>query len=1199
MIESYRGKKYSTYILELIRNNGITNIDGESINEKKSSEEVPVSFLMFDYFDILYCKELRGDEKKYLNYLSIENAFEDTIQHSKNYKVSYKTLSLYCKSNNELSESDEEFQNIFSILSTGENLSSIPFLGLIQISLCKDNYIRENMEGIEIESFLENCENRIISIVKEHISSYVRMQLFRSSTTGDFCLVLRTDSIEAIYNVAIALNGTQNKTDETVKMLTFTNVGIECKYLEGIGYATLDKNFISSHSEIEIALRFSADEALRMTLQGYLKNKGSGKLETIKGLFGRYEYLLNIGLDEFSDIYPFLCELKLGKRSLKTKKTELESILRKSSVRNINERVLVGLEIGISGKIDESGDLTGIKYDSKESDDQEEKKEVFNKNEQLFKRIEKLEKKKDIFQEEHFAFQDLIRGMKEIYKAFSSAGMDKESYINWRIFHDDMNILCGCIEQMLEYYKDWVKKENIGKLTKKWYRGTVLGDWRKNLQAINRYTTLVQNVNYQTYQAPIYEIQTQIDTEKAMVAYREAMRLYITGGIQELSDRDDMEMVFPIIYPDLSKDTVEIAAPFKVRRPDGVIPAREIICTVPSFEYFGRLYDLFPWIIHETSHHLKVTERGERNRFVTQYIFSYVFNMIMKEPLFKLSNCDFYGSFGMVENYLTASMSEVAQEEIFALRDFKKFNFERLILEIDKWFKGIFQLGAGYNGKVHNSKEEHLKKEMFNFWLDAYRKEGILDDSNLDMILRTRDEDIVEEKEQLAELLLDKYYENLCQELKEEKINKYKVCVTDLYDYECLEARLEGYTKESVQNNASVREYCYQVIMLYRIMKVDLEGKEKKNDSKRIKEYLEKVFEHYKKNYMGEVKKNNMMTDTVAMHIMRSLGLMNNDFELFQKEMGEIVRNVDNSIIMQHKEIRQKIYLEAYADILMAISLQLSSFGYCRQVLQTVSDAKITDREYEYTDINYEYADINYERWRTIAAVLLDKEGAKSFENEKNGKKMVYAKTLIDNGKLYCRHTFKCILEKLSKLDQIKGDEKIQKLLEKFLWRMYLQVEKYLERGDTESEKKLLLHILLQGEKEICSEKLKKTWEKYKEVVKFCDGAKYNFWRIDCFCRGIGNIVHDEHITVSKDLFDHMKSICKKADSGSTRGCLWEKDYDFLVGPKRDVGEFYNSPEQVHVKTPDQKLENTIDFIQNYYYFNRFRIMNKSVDSLI
>lgn len=1193
MIQPCDGKKYSTYILELIRNNGITNIDvdGGSSAETKSDGEVPFSFLMFDYFDVLYCKELRGDEKKYLNYLSIENAFEDTIQHSRNYKVSYKTLSLYCKSNNEQSKSDEKFPDIFSIIGTGEKLSDTPFLGLIQISLCKDNYIRDRVEGIEIDSFLEYCENRIIAIAKGHISSNVRLQLFRSSTTGDFCLALRTDSIEVIYNIAIALNGTQNEPNEPVKMLTFTNVGIECRYFEGIGYATLDKKFVSSHPEIVIALRFSADKALRKRLQDYLKNRRNIKIETIKGLFGRYEYLLNIGLDVFSDIYPFLCEQKLGKHSPKTKKTKLENILRQSCVRNINERILVGLETGISGKKDESVELYNIENNLKKLNSQEDKKEVFERNEELFKRIKNLEKMKDIFQEEHFAFQDLIRGLKEIYKAFSSAGMDKESYINWRIFHEDMNILCGCIEQMLEYYKEWEKKENISRFTKKEYRCTVLGDWRKNLQAINRYTTLVQNVNYQTYQAPIYEIQTQIDTEKAMVAYREAMRLYITSGIQMLSGRDGIEMIIPIIYPDLSKDTVEIAAPFKVRKPDGFMPAREIICTVPSFEYFGRLYDLLPWIIHETSHHLKVTEREERNRFVTKYIFSYVFNMILKEPLYKLSNCGFYESFGIVENYLVASMSEIAQEEIFAQEDFIKYNFERLILETDKWFKRMFPLGVGYNGKVHNSKEEDLKKQTFNFWLDTYRKEEILNDSNLEMILRTRDKNMLEDKEHLAELLLDKYYENLCEELKDEKI-KHKIYLIDLYDYEQLEAKLVDCADVSVQNKAAVREYCYQVIMLYRIMKINLKGKEKKNDSERIKEYLKKVFEHYKEKYMEEIKRNNMITDTVVMHIMRSLGLMNGDFELFQKEMGEIMRNVDNSVIMQHKEIRQKIYLEAYADILMATSLQLSSFGYCRQVLQTVSDAKIMDKEYEYEDINYE-------RWRTVAAVLLDKEGARSLDCEENGKKKVYAKTLIEDGKKYCRYTFRCILQKLSKLDEIRENKETQKLLKEFLWRMYIQIEKYLGKSEPELEEKPLLHILLQGDKEICSEKSKKAWERYKEVTKLCDGAKYNFWRIDCFCRGIGNIVQDEFITVSKDLFEHMKSIHEKSDSGSMRGCFWEKNYDFLVEPRRDVGEFYNSPEQVHEKTPAQKLENTIDFIQNYYYFNRFRIMNEFVDSSV
>lgn len=80
MVQSCDGEKYSTYILELIRNNGITNLDEGTSADVKLNEEVPFSFLMFDYFDVLYCKVLRGEEKKYLNYLSIENAFEDTIR---------------------------------------------------------------------------------------------------------------------------------------------------------------------------------------------------------------------------------------------------------------------------------------------------------------------------------------------------------------------------------------------------------------------------------------------------------------------------------------------------------------------------------------------------------------------------------------------------------------------------------------------------------------------------------------------------------------------------------------------------------------------------------------------------------------------------------------------------------------------------------------------------------------------------------------------------------------------------------------------------------------------------------------------------------------------------------------------------------------------------------------------------------------
>lgn len=458
------------------------------------------------------------------------------------------------------------------------------------------------------------------------------------------------------------------------------------------------------------------------------------------------------------------------------------------------------------------------------------------------------------------------------------------------------------------------------------------------------------------------------------------------------------------------------------------------------------------------------------------------------------------------------------------------------------------------------------------------------------MILHVLDEDKpeekdgLEEKEKLAEMLLGAYYEKVCRALEDEK--KSSIILSDLYDHVRLEEKLKDYAKVSDPNKAAAREYIYQVLAIYQIMKIDVGVNAKKYDNKRLKEYLKNVFHHYKDNYMEEVK-NNILVDTVVMHIARRLGLMNDDPELFRKEMGEIIQNVDNVWVMRHKNTMHRSYLEAYADVLMATSLQLTGFGYCRQLLQTVSDARLADMEY-----GFEHP--NYERWRTVAAVLLVKEGAECIDIG-NGKKRVSAETLIEDGKKYCKYTFRCILEKLSKMDGIRDDEEIQKQLERFLWIMYFQIENYIGNQASESEGNLLLHILLYGDKAGCDVKVKEARDKYEEVVKYCDGVKYNFWRIDCFCRGIGNIVQHGHITVSEDLFDHMSKVRAAAEGKEScgHGCCWEKDYDFLTEPKRDVGEFYNDPKKVHEKTPDQKLENTIDFIQNYYYYNRFRIMNE------
>ena len=123
------------------------------------------------------------------------------------------------------------------------------------------------------------------------------------------------------------------------------------------------------------------------------------------------------------------------------------------------------------------------------------------------------------------------------------------------------------------------------------------------------------------------------------------------------------------------------------------------------------------------------------------------------------------------------------------------------------------------------------------------------------------------------------------------------------------------------------------------------------------------------------------------------------------------------------------------------------------------------------------------------------------------------------------------------------------------------------------------------------------TKQDYKEFDRICEPIKYLFWRLECFCLGLERIMQNGHVAVEKDIFEHMKEIRKQIKKDNKKGCIWEEDWDCLLEPKMDVGEFYNRPELVFEKKTQQKLETTIDFVQNYYYYNRFKMMEEVKES--
>lgn len=1154
---------YSVHVVEMVRDNCITEL-----GRNRSAD-----FFMFDYFDLLYHTELTGNDKNYENYLGIKSPF-DNFQ---DYKVSYKLLSLYQKEKNN-NKNEDPF-----IPAKGEILSDTPFLGVIQITLCAENY---NRKCDDIERFLCECERKILGIVEACIKasdSYgCKKQLLRSSTIGDFCLVLRTDSVEMIHHIAFVLNDTQYKKPEDISVYTYTNVGMECSVKANGSYSTLSPEFIEKHTNITFALRFSAPMQFVERLEKCIDNslEMSAKVSRAKGLFGRYDYLVNLNIKEFAEIYPILCKKKLGSSpqnihegQADSSKSNLSLLIEEAAGMNINERILVNLpDLETRDSFEQINEKINM---------------VINKNKKIFEKVFVLNTWRPYYAEEHREFQELFRYMKEMCRIFLPVGVEKDAYINWLVFCEDIEVLCNCINIEMSKYEKKVNDSSVDELKR--YRCRLLKHWRANIQAINQYTRLIQNVNYQTYQSPVYEIQTQISTEKIMVAYREVMEYYMLLYAQNMEmNGNGRDCISTFIYPEMSVAKVEVSNLFAPRLNAEKLH-RSICCTVPSFEYFGRLYDLLPWLFHECSHQIRVLEREPRNRFVIEFLLRNLYLYIVAHAVAKISNNGMAGVSNIWREELAESMVEVSYERL---------NENGTVLTND--FEGLCQNINGYVIKLFGKHTDTLlDNEQRRFGLDVKsivyhllqigRSSGVIDKIIQPVEAIGQKDNALAEVQEVVCILLESHGLQLQNKLTVTLSEECLIQVEDLqWHMNVLEQKLRKIIniKQKNQFNLNEREalkkYCFSVRRLHEILndyKIIMRTAQKDNY---LQSFLEEVFSRYCKRTTKRVD-SILDEDPSYLYIMRNMGLQNTNKALFCEVMKACIEEMNFSDIKKYIDFHICQYRETCADIIMVASLHLTSFGYCRQVFQTISDAciGISDERYE---------SINYKRFRLIAAVLLNTEGAIKKEDDEN----IYidGKTLITQGKSYCLNTLKCIRDILFAQKSFLTSTRKRDMLECLLGAIDEQLEEYLDHIDKQSYNFTILNFLLR-DKEIPMQIVKEL-DKYDSIKEDLNGSLYQFRRLECFCLGLRKILTEEYVIVPKKLFEHIELIYNKSVGKKAFGCKWEeKLLESLIIPKLKVSEFYNDPEQVYSLKTYSKLENTIDFIQSYYYHNRFRTAEK------
>lgn len=1159
-------EKYSIDIIKMIRNNNIA-IGPDSMENYNT-------YFMLDYFDLLFHRNLAGDEKIYREFWNIrDNQGRKTFS----YKAAYKTLSLYA-------DKDMVDMDFFKVKGDEGKigLSSRPFLGIVQVDLVYCEYSKEP----SAEQILLECEKQIVKCLEKNgfcRGGEVCYQIYRSSTSGDFCLVVKSAYIRDIYKISSLINNFAFVCQgETYKFSTYTNIGIECLKDEKGCFCTFQEETIDKNSKCKFALRITTCNAFAKTLfENITENKDIRVvMEPMEGLFGRYDFLVLLSMAEFSKLYAILCESKIiGSKDAifsETKDKFLDSFqagVVSGDIEIINERVLVpltdeGFELMSEGCCAEKGNQKHI---------------VEKTNDMLRKKLREFQQLIDLFVEERRAYIDVSRELGEVISTYVPQGVENDSHVNWQILVSDLEVVFAGIDAWKESYE-----VETNRAERKAMRVKFIEEIRLVTEALNQYYKFLQNVNAQTWQAPLYEIQTQLDAEKMMIAYREFLYQYLRRYKKHYENSPDKRpMRYPIVYPDLSAENVYVMVAFQNEKN---LCKQLFVCKVPSFEYYGRMFDMIPWILHEASHCIRVLSRVGRNEYLIRAVFQEIFSQAFYKLLNYHSNDYGYHELGKLENDVLECIVQSAYIEFQSFCQNRKNEdgelvLERLETELLEFLYIIFEQKIN---QLEREEDAANVEEIQKALLRQLGRLGLLDREKDDLSWKVIVEESVNRADmlfQLFEEIYNAFYWRMTG--MEPEADEWKIIISQDADFE----EKLGKVCDSLENagigKAHTQDYCFSVREMNRLYGAWFKRRKDKDNGDirdglwrgcidKIRSTVKAGFQN-NQGFLDLYRILNMVFDNENMEGDDTVRKIGKEFDrLLQEEVFDLTERV------------VKLYRESIADIFMAEALGLNAFGYCRHMFQTASDASIGN------SVDWAEA-INIHRFRSVAAVLLVQEhGAEVRQSGK--KKIISMEILLTEGEKYCCFTLDCAKKKIEAQLEEKGEQEKKSSLDKLFDLVKRQVKGVFQcfmqpimlvRDALEDS--VLVPIIepkrfdehREGE---TAEKRNEARIEYETVRDEMQKFTHVFYRVKSFISILELVGKDGYIVIDDEEYRHFNDIYV--------------DYREVCRKMREeeicevVSHYYNEPQSAKDKSSAEMLEDTLRFIQMYYYKNRFKIMS-------
>lgn len=559
--------------------------------------------------------------------------------------------------------------------------SALPFLALMFITISVDstNEIKENQVENGDFSFIGKLVSSCISELKRAIHYILKTRyghkktkpifsIFQTVNTNDLCIVLRTadavDAYEVTYHLT-QLHNYRNKGKNTIPFCeklkgivysSFTTIGLEygCNSEELLKvYSGLyEEGKHTRNTNVVLRLQICNDADKSKIISEY------GSLNAVDGLYGRYNFTLTLSMEEFFLLYPVLSAYKFGEYVSIEKWEEtsrklfneffsgepekeyrinlIEKIAHdivKNNISVVNERIVVNIE-SITPKDKSNTDSNANNGYSTIYERQDIGLIDSLINEQK-NRLKILAAKECELKAHRYAYKEAIRQLYELHRTYSNLWYQTDTRINGNLFYVQMNIIIGNIESNISKIIDMTLKvntkdseKNLNDLLK-----NVILSIRKSVNAMNNFNKLLQSVNQQTIQAPNYEIQTEVDIEKFIVAYSEFLR----SICREHTTNHQDNVILPIFTVDIATDmlnTETLFDKFYLDSPD-YIDETVVVHSIntPNIESFARMFETVPQLCHEISHGLHLCENYNQNRALI-YILICDISALVCERLF-------------------------------------------------------------------------------------------------------------------------------------------------------------------------------------------------------------------------------------------------------------------------------------------------------------------------------------------------------------------------------------------------------------------------------------------------------------------------------------------------------------------------------------------------------------------------------------